>query len=156
MAVGSVVTMAARHRLAHVAGVVLRRAAWVTAMQVAVVVSAQHRAAHAGKGSDMPCTYPDADREIARESADHAARLGATVCAMLRCDVTLLDRINYAEAGISKAWLTAWWNQHVARDNERIKQEEFKRQCDRLRASAKAKLTPQEWAVLQGDHHGEN
>lgn len=103
----------------------------------------------------MPCTCPEQDDLERRAAADTAARLSATVCAMLRCDVTLLDRINYVEAGISKAWLIGWWNAHVARDNERIKQEERKRQHERLRASAKAKLTPQEWAVLQGGNHGE-
>lgn len=148
MAVGSVVTMAARHRLAHVAGVALRRAAWVTAMQVVVVVSAQHRAAHAGKGSTMPCMNPECDEQDRRETYAELARLRATVCAMLRVDPSLIDRLDYQEAGITHPWLVSWWNSHLAADEQRSREERNRLNKARLRAAALAKLTPQERAAL--------
>lgn len=117
-------------------------------MQVAVVVSAQHRAAHAGKGSTMPCMNPECDEQDRRETYAELARLRATVCAMLRVDPSLIDRLDYQEAGITHPWLVSWWNEHLLRDVQRRREEAKERSARQLRAGALAKLTPQERAAL--------
>lgn len=44
----------------------------------------------------------------------------AALCACLVIDPSLIDKINYESAGISKAALQQWWVQHLKVDAERF------------------------------------
>lgn len=99
----------------------------------------------------MPCTCDGYEEQERRDTYAILDKLRATVCAMLRADPTLIDRLDYREAGIDKSWLIAWWNAHQRADQVRLREEENRRAKARLRAAALAKLTPQERAALGVD-----
>lgn len=65
----------------------------------------------------------------------------AMLCALFSVDegviLSLVERINEEEAGVSRTEIHEWWNAHKQSDSER-----------RLRESALAKLTPEERRVL--------
>lgn len=99
----------------------------------------------------MPCMCDGYEEQERRESHTELVRLRATVCAMLRVDPSLIDRLDYQEAGITHPWLVSWWNSHLAADEQRSREERNRRAKARLRAAALAKLTPQERAALGVD-----
>ena len=44
-----------------------------------------------------------------------------------------------------------WWEEHLDADRERLAEEAEDRRREELRASAKAKLTDEEWRALEGE-----
>jgi hypothetical protein len=107
----------------------------------------------------MPCLtiYPDA---YVREVEQKAAMVEASLCAVLRAienaGVSIFTKptssssilVDWAEAGVSRKQLSAWWEDHKREDAERIEREKKAAVERRLRNSALSKLTVEERAVL--------
>lgn len=56
----------------------------------------------------------------------------------------VLNEIDWAEAGVTKATFFAWWERHKRMDGERRQREAETARVAALRRSAEAKLTPEE------------
>ena len=66
----------------------------------------------------------------------------------------VLSAVDWNNAGVSRHKFVAWWENHKAEDAER-KQHEARRLAEQtrvanLRATAEAKLTPEELAAIRG------
>lgn len=60
----------------------------------------------------------------------------------------LFEKIDWKEAGITRAEFQEWWKNHKRRDAERIESENAAKVMARLRKSAIDKLTPAELKAL--------
>lgn len=67
----------------------------------------------------------------------------------------LLDGCDWDEAGVPEKWVLLWWRDHKKADKARRARESKERAAAEkraaLRASARAKLTPEELAVVTQD-----
>lgn len=57
---------------------------------------------------------------------------------------TILDGVDWAEAGVKQSWLIAWWEEHKRQDTERRQRERAAAVEAQLREAALAKLSPEE------------
>jgi len=79
----------------------------------------------------MPCYVDDSyEREQnARYLEKRVKQFEAVVCAVMRVDPTIVDRIDWNECGVTKKQHMAWWKEHQKQDAERkIREEEEKKQ----------------------------
>ncbi len=60
----------------------------------------------------------------------------------------ILDVVDWKEAGIKRAWLEDWWEEHKKEDASRREREEQNRITQAKRAEALSKLTPEERKLL--------
>ena len=113
----------------------------------------------------MPCR-DDRDTEYDRVAARERANIEAALCAVLsvmekNMPANTFDQyintIDWTEAGITKKWLTKWWERHKALDAERrvyeAKEREKKERIKHLRQ--KMNLTEEEWALLKEGFHSD-
>lgn len=101
----------------------------------------------------MPCNndgYPPSREEILDEKVPMA-----TLCAMLKALPEpalggVLDRMDWAEAGVTRAEFLEWWRLHRKRDVRRKADEKEAAERAALVKRAEAKLTPAERKALKG------
>ena len=107
----------------------------------------------------MPCRTDDVGQgNYIREEQEKAANLEATLCGVLSAlrdkpignlnDYTMLDIVNWAEAGVNKRWAEDWWVKHQAEDKARLAKEAAKRDAEAKRARALAKLSKEDRKAL--------
>jgi hypothetical protein len=60
----------------------------------------------------------------------------------------LLYKVDWAEAGVSRKAVEAWWKGHKREDAKRRKAEAEKKRKEELKAAALSKLTPEERSAL--------
>ncbi len=105
----------------------------------------------------MPCRDWD-DSRVVYQEVDNP-KLSAALCGILgvmeadpalkgKDYMFLLDRIDWREQGITKAWLLKWWENHKEEDKARRKREAEKKAQKALKEKTLAKLTPQERKAL--------
>jgi hypothetical protein len=87
----------------------------------------------------MPCRDPGADEEIARENAEKIHTLTNMLCRLCK----LAERKFNLPPDILE-----WWQAHQAADLLRENEERKQRELEKLKARAKAKLTPEEQKAL--------
>lgn len=96
----------------------------------------------------MPCSsdgYPDSRDTELRRLRDVEAML----CAVMSVTPgTVIDKIDYKEAGVSKSTLIRWWEEHRRKDDERRSRERAREAQRKAKADALAKLSPAERKVL--------
>lgn len=94
----------------------------------------------------MPCYTPDygpTDAEILER------KIPAVLCAILRAHgPSVLDGVDWKEAGVSHAEFSKWWKCHEQEDAERRRREAEYQTVRTKRADALAKLTPEERAII--------
>ena len=97
-----------------------------------------------------PCTDGGYRYEDLRERARLQAALCAVLSALTDADAfdTTLDRVAWGKAGISRAWLQAWWDEHQRKDVERIAREKAEVERREAAQAARAKLTLEELTAL--------
>lgn len=102
----------------------------------------------------MPCTDPFAEQEAAREYHERCTKIEAMLCAIVgglratwfslpNTDEAgeeeefheFLDDIKWAKAGVTKGEFLAWYEDHRAKDRERLAQE--RREADRRNKTKK-------------------
>ena len=108
----------------------------------------------------MPCrdggAYDREDEYQRKLDKKKIAFLEASLCAFLTSNERLgftpgdsiLNYIDYDEAGISEQELEDWWENHKKKDAARRKKEEKEKEKQDLKASALSKLTEEERKVL--------
>lgn len=106
----------------------------------------------------MPCR--DDGWDTPRREERHGMTIGAfeaTLCGLF----TVLERnftessleivltmVDWAKVGVKRKTVEIWWKKHKAEDEERRAREEAARRKEELKASALAKLTPEEKVAL--------
>jgi hypothetical protein len=101
----------------------------------------------------MPCLdggWSDEVRVNRDDVAEHKM-LEASMCGILTVlekqhgDIDeLLAQVDWKEAGVKRKTVETWWKAHKKKDEERRVREEATRRKEELKASALAKLTPEE------------
>jgi hypothetical protein len=100
----------------------------------------------------MPCTdggvpYGPTREEVLDSKAP--AMLCGLIGALEKSDfLDALDRIDWKEAGVSRAEFNAWWKQHREQDEDRRVREAEKAIKEKAKKEALAKLTPEERKAL--------
>lgn len=100
----------------------------------------------------MPCSdggWPGSTQTIKVDNPKHMA----VVCGLLTAHGPgILDRVDWAEVGVTRAWVERWWQQHKKIDEERRARERADRAANakkqRIAAQIAAKLTPEEQAFV--------
>lgn len=98
----------------------------------------------------MPCTGGGPSHEQVLDER----RVTAALCAILRAFAgngsleSVLDAIDYENAGITRAWIVAWWEDHQRADRNRIAREQEAIERNELARSARAKLSSAERQAL--------
>lgn len=89
----------------------------------------------------MPCYVDDSyDRERnSRNLEKRVKQFEAVVCAVMRADPTIVDRIDWTECGVTKKQHLDWWTEHQKQDAERKIQEEEEKKKEAIRKE-KARL----------------
>lgn len=100
----------------------------------------------------MPCRVegPFSDAEQGYPRALRAAMCGI-LSAMERipCIESVLDVVDWQEAGVTREWLVGWWAEHKREDAARRTREQENAKRERLLEQAWAKLSPEEKAALK-------
>lgn len=99
----------------------------------------------------MPCT----DGGPTYEQTQEPKRLRAALCAVLSVleaqqDIRLaLNEADWEEAGVTKAWVLGWWEEHKQEDAKRKAREVALKEQEAKKQLALAKLTPDERRILR-------
>lgn len=116
----------------------------------------------------MPCYDGRDSSEILREEAErfaklanHSEKIEAALCAILtklekdNLFATVMNDVDWKEAGISQRFVDTWWVNHKAYDEQRRHLEEEvrlrnaeKEERKRRKQEVLAKLTPEERKIL--------
>lgn len=103
----------------------------------------------------MPCRDDWGDEDLSRRStAAERNMLAASLCAVMtvlektKPLKTLLNEIDWDEAGVKPEEFMRWWREHKAEDARRRKAEAKERERNAARAAAMTKLTPEERKLL--------
>lgn len=100
----------------------------------------------------MPCGSFDDDR--VSEMGKELVRLEAMLCAVLTAAEkipvfdSLLEAVDWEEAGIQKRTLLAWWRRHKKEDRARKRREKWEKKRKRVAKRALSKLTLEEQEAL--------
>lgn len=94
----------------------------------------------------MPCT----DGGPSHQQIQDEINIKAAFCgAMMVLDrMGLVDEIDFAESGITKKWLEAWWDNHKREDKERNERELREKKREQDKKQALSKLSPDELIAL--------
>lgn len=94
----------------------------------------------------MPCS--DSHYETREEVLQK--KMPAVLCAIVGIlgPDEIVDKLDWQEAGVTPAEFREWWRLHQRRDQARRAAEEEYRRKQEARATAIAKLTPEERAAL--------
>lgn len=96
----------------------------------------------------MPC-YDSRSDYFIREIQIENPKIAAALCALLSVGgTTLLDKVDWREAGIDRDYVEGWWKNHKAKDAARKAREAEVRHTNKLKATAIGKLTIEEQRVL--------
>lgn len=101
----------------------------------------------------MPCNSGPTREEVARMD-ELRLNLPACLCAVLSelerhgALDDVLDGIDYGEAGVTRRWLTEWWDEHKKADCARRHIEREAAARAKFRYDALAKLTTEERRAL--------
>lgn len=98
----------------------------------------------------MPC-YTDPPTKEELNSIGHmvAGQLEAVLCGLLTTHgAALLDKLNYAEIGVSEDLVRRWWRVHQYKDKLRREREIADARKYATAKKARAKLTPAERDAL--------
>lgn len=107
----------------------------------------------------MPC-YDGRSVSIDADRLEELRKCEAVLCAILRAVNgaqsyapmaqlwTLLDHVDWQGAGVSRAWLQAWWQQHQQQDQDKARAEAMEKARGKVRREALAKLTNEERRLL--------
>lgn len=85
---------------------------------------------------------------------EHDGKMAARLCAVLsvlehnKSLDHILNQVNWREAGVSKAGLERWWNDHKLMDQQRKARERNERERQRTKEAALKKLSPAERKAL--------
>lgn len=98
----------------------------------------------------MPCT--DGGPSYQTVEVDNPKHM-AVVCGLLSAHGPgILDRVDWAEVGVTRAWVERWWERHKKEDDERRARERAERAAQakkqRLATQIATKLTPEEQAFV--------
>jgi len=66
----------------------------------------------------MPC-YDGMDTRVDKEYLGDLQRAEAVLCAILSASddpIKLINSIDEKESGVTKAWISAWWERHQRKD----------------------------------------
>lgn len=90
--------------------------------------------------------------EQANDYYGHGPDRAPELCALIKTmTAEQLERIVYDGRNPKARQLADWWDKHQKADRRREREEAAKRKQERLRAEARAKLTPEERAALGVD-----
>lgn len=91
-----------------------------------------------GMGSGGRTEYVNVDNPV----------LAAALCGILSANPNILDKVDWAEAGITRRQIETWWKDHQAKDAARRLRENQAKRVARIKQDALKKLSAEEREAL--------